>query len=274
MGGIVMGILYALFAIAAVFAAFIPDERLRVGVIASIGVIAGIPAIFAAARCMKHELAYRTLMKKKEDMEGALKKNMAIIADSYSRKIAELSDQYADVIGEHRARIEGLTGIIEPAGTVLADKTKGLSVLMSQLDAVREQIESTGVSLSKNFMEITTKARGQAKAAAGIAERYASSGTLEQSDLAALAGSTESLAKDTSAVIIAMQYHDIIRQRVEHVLMPLAEFSAQIDALASSMGAVASRKNDHIANWLSGFYTMKEEKDIMQKTLAQTRGAE
>ncbi|MEK6794794.1 MAG: hypothetical protein AABZ39_08465 [Spirochaetota bacterium] len=263
-----MGILYTVFGAAAVSASFIPDIRLRVAVIAAIGIAAGVPAIAAAVHCATHEMAYRMLMKKKEDMETSLKKNMSIIADSYSAKISELSVQYTDVIGEHKARIDGLTGLIEPVGTVLADKTKGLSVLMSQLDAVREQIETTGMSLSKNFMEITMKARGQAKAAAQIAERYAVSGALEQGDLTALAGGTEALAKDTSAVIIAMQYHDIIRQRVEHVLMPLAEFSAEIDALADSMGAVATGKSDHIARWLSRFYTMKEEKEIMHKTLA------
>lgn len=93
-------------------------------------------------------------------------------------------------------------------------------------------------------------------------------------DLVVLKEDAASLARNTSQAVVSMQFHDIIRQRVEHVLEPLGEVRTQLVALGRELGphlpgpAAHGFHTDKTAKWLSGYYTMKEEQDVLQSALA------
>jgi len=82
---------------------------------------------------------------------------------------------------------------------------------------------------------------------------------------------TGTLAQDISSVVISMQFQDITRQRIEHVIGPLLAFKTDFEEI--------TQKTEHIhKDLLSGdngdterlekMYTMESERKVMEKTLA------
>ncbi len=86
-----------------------------------------------------------------------------------------------------------------------------------------------------------------------------------------LAEETESLAKDISGIVISMQFQDITRQRIEHVIEPLMSFKAELEEIITNLRNM--RKKIHWwegtkgEEWLEQFYTMEAERDVMRNTL-------
>jgi len=52
-----------------------------------------------------------------------------------------------------------------------------------------------------------------------------------RSQLDGLTSETESLAQDISEIVVSMQFQDITRQRIEHVITPLLEFKSELEAI-------------------------------------------
>jgi methyl-accepting chemotaxis protein len=93
-----------------------------------------------------------------------------------------------------------------------------------------------------------------------------------KTDLDELTRETESLATDISRIVTSMQFQDITRQRIEHVVDPLMSLKEDIEE--TLLRAVDMEKKIHKGNgadfskWLSGLYTMESERKVMEETLA------
>ena len=90
-------------------------------------------------------------------------------------------------------------------------------------------------------------------------------------DLDELIRETESLAVDISKIVTSMQFQDITRQRIEHVVEPLMSFKEELEETlqrAIDMEEKIHRENGaDAAKWLSELYTMDSERKVMEKTL-------
>ncbi|HET6419947.1 MAG TPA: methyl-accepting chemotaxis protein [Geobacteraceae bacterium] len=96
-----------------------------------------------------------------------------------------------------------------------------------------------------------------------------------QMELDSLSAETESLAGDISGIVISMQFQDITRQKIEHVIEPLHALRAESEEMLrlledSSRGRRGGALRDDVA-WLENMYTMESEREIMQQSLS--RGA-
>jgi len=92
-----------------------------------------------------------------------------------------------------------------------------------------------------------------------------------ESYLSKLSGDTEILAKDISSIVMSMQFQDITRQRIEHVIEPLNTFKAEIEEILRETDTLGSRLsakgiNDH-GQWLENMYTMESERSVLNSTL-------
>ncbi len=87
-----------------------------------------------------------------------------------------------------------------------------------------------------------------------------------------LTDETESLAKDISSVVISMQFQDITRQRIEHVIGPLQAFKSEIENMVNSTNIMDKKIHETDANgggkWLEGMYTMESERKVLKETLS------
>lgn len=80
------------------------------------------------------------------------------------------------------------------------------------------------------------------------------------------------LAKDISTVVVSMQFQDITRQRIEHVIEPLLAFKAEIDDIAGKVTEIDGnirRQEDADPLWLEKLYTMESERNVLRKTLGE-----
>jgi methyl-accepting chemotaxis protein len=93
-----------------------------------------------------------------------------------------------------------------------------------------------------------------------------------ESYLSKLSGDTESLAKDITNIVISMQFQDITRQRIEHVITPLLEFRTEIDDIAKSTGYLGDKIAEKVKNGngkrLESMYTMESERKVLRDTLS------
>ncbi|MBI5057937.1 MAG: hypothetical protein HZB61_15105 [Nitrospirae bacterium] len=89
---------------------------------------------------------------------------------------------------------------------------------------------------------------------------------------------TEALASDISSVVISMQFQDITRQRIEHVIEPLEKFKMEIEEMLQNANIMDGRIHelDNVSNnteWLEKMYTMESERSVLKKTLSGKGGA-
>ena len=84
---------------------------------------------------------------------------------------------------------------------------------------------------------------------------------------------TELLTSDISSIVISMQFQDITRQRIEHVIEPLFSFKNELEALLQSANTMNSKIHNFNANsngvqWIEKLYTMESERQVLRKVLS------
>ena len=90
-----------------------------------------------------------------------------------------------------------------------------------------------------------------------------------------LSGEAESLAKDIRNIVVSIQFQDITRQRIEHVIEPMENFAHELSQLGEQVHSyekledLLSQSAQNYAEWLEGTYTMQDEKDVMRRTLQE-----
>jgi len=92
-----------------------------------------------------------------------------------------------------------------------------------------------------------------------------------QSELDSLSTETESLAKDISGIVISMQFQDITRQKIEHVIEPLQALKSESEemllTLAGNGTAGGKRGAGGGMAWLENMYTMESERETMKQAM-------
>jgi methyl-accepting chemotaxis protein len=91
-------------------------------------------------------------------------------------------------------------------------------------------------------------------------------------ELDVLSMDTESLARDISGIVISMQFQDITRQKIEHVIEPLRSITGNGERIMAHLrGEDVSTddtdSSDDIA-WMEDMYTMESERQVMKEALA------
>jgi methyl-accepting chemotaxis protein len=70
---------------------------------------------------------------------------------------------------------------------------------------------------------------------------------------------------------MSFQFQDITRQRIEHVIEPLSMFHLELDEILNSLHTIDKDLDNNeqvdVDKWLKQFYTMADERRIMEDTL-------
>ena len=90
-------------------------------------------------------------------------------------------------------------------------------------------------------------------------------------ELDGLSADTDSLASDISSIVISMQFQDITRQKIEHVIEPLRTISGNGERVMAHLRGEVLEMDDtdqsKDINWLEDMYTMESERQVMKETL-------
>lgn len=84
---------------------------------------------------------------------------------------------------------------------------------------------------------------------------------------------SEALAADIGGILMSMQFQDITRQRIEHVVDPLADLSRELEELAVKIRAadktIRSSVGSGSASGLEHIYTMESERKVLAEALGR-----
>ncbi|XOB97411.1 methyl-accepting chemotaxis protein [Deferribacteres bacterium DY0609] len=85
-----------------------------------------------------------------------------------------------------------------------------------------------------------------------------------------LQGSSSMLADEINNMVVSMQYQDINRQRIEHVIEPLEIMNSDLlelsNTLSSYKGGILKVDVSEIAKHMANIYTMESEREIFGTT--------
>jgi methyl-accepting chemotaxis protein len=78
---------------------------------------------------------------------------------------------------------------------------------------------------------------------------------------------TQSLASDISNIVISMQFQDITRQRIEHVIEPLLSLKTELEEMTLKTRNVETSLHEYNegngTEWLEKMYTMESERKVL-----------
>jgi len=93
-------------------------------------------------------------------------------------------------------------------------------------------------------------------------------------ELDGLSADTDSLARDIGNIVISMQFQDITRQKIEHVIEPLRNISGNSEKVMAQLRGEAIAGNDTdlsgTVSWMEDMYTMESERQVMKEALASS----
>jgi methyl-accepting chemotaxis protein len=175
---------------------------------------------------------------------GEAGKGFSVVADEV-RKLSDRSNSAADKIKKLIAKIESDMGAIYRKAEKSAEENTAKS-----LDA------GMAVDETLSALEaVMNDAKGR---------------------LGGLRTETEALAKDISSIIVSMQFQDITRQRIEHVIEPLLKIKEESESLLQQITSMSEtmhhQSNELAASWFDKMYTMESEREVMKQTLLAATG--
>ena len=100
-------------------------------------------------------------------------------------------------------------------------------------------------------------------------------------DLQKLSEQAESFAQDIKSIIVSIQFQDITRQRIEHVIEPLKEFASDMEKIGDYLKNIDRTDSaqqlssfDSALDRLKQKYTMEAEKELLKNTLTNKNETE
>lgn len=162
---------------------------------------------------------------------------------------------------------------------VVAEEVRKLSDRSNlAADEIRKLITKVEADISSVY--ITTKASASDGSRKSAEAGEIVEGALKRMDVAVstakgqlneLAAETGALAKDISGIVISMQFQDMARQRIEHVIEPLLRLKSELEEMSQKEKSLDKK----IHEWegssglaeLERMYTMESERETARKAL-------
>jgi methyl-accepting chemotaxis protein len=210
-------------------------------------------------------------------------KNIEVIIEdaAHIRKIVNEIEYIAD-----QTNLLALNAAIEAARA--GEHGRGFAIVADEVRKLSDRSNAAADDIRKLINRVETDIKGiYSKTEKSTAESSARSSEAEtvvndtlkkiddviselKSQLDELKNETETLAKDISSIVISMQFQDITRQRIEHVIEPLMSFKAELEDITQKATSMSEKihewEGDGSTEWLKKIYTMESEREVMRKT--------
>lgn len=219
--------------------------------------------------------------------------NFSLIISFFDKSIDYISDiatqlgrvdQFAKVITniERTTDILAINAAIEAAN--LGEAGRGFKVIAAE---IKELARNSGKSI-KEIQEITSnlstkintikeelgKVHIQAQSIASrtdtlFSETIGNLGETLQATaerMKVIAGDAEGLSKEIGHAVVSIQFQDITRQRIEHVITPLEQLKNElIETIDNVMKSKNDNSDSNISEMLLKNYTMESERETLKK---------
>jgi methyl-accepting chemotaxis protein len=164
---------------------------------------------------------------------------------------------------------------------VVADEVRKLSgrsndaayKIQSLISKVDSQIEGVYTSTERNSTESINNTAEAEVVVEDTLRRIDSVIEDTKADFKELTYETESLANDINTIVVSMQFQDITKQRIDHVVEPLLTFKSELEETLQKVRGIGDRMQEwesgrHI-DWMKELYTMESERNVMRQTLGK-----
>jgi len=234
------------------------------------------------------DISKKSLLGVIESLQGATEVTQQTLIDLNT--ISNASEKANEMVNEigaiaDQTNLLALNAAIEAARAgdhgrgfaIVADEVRKLSDRsQAAADEIRKIITGIGSETHDIYTKTeqsVTETQSTATSASGVVDD-----TLKKIDetiigiksqLDDLTSETESLAGDISDIVVSMQFQDITRQRIEHVISPLLEFKLELEAIVRGECVKTTVNTSSDSKELEKMYTMESERKILQKTLSE-----
>ncbi len=157
--------------------------------------------------------------------------------------------------------------------SVVADEVRKLS---QKSAAAAEQIRTLVVAVEQDMGSMYSETEKNSKATHALSveaesvvkDTLGKINTMMQgagNQLRSITLETDSLAKDIGNILVSMQFQDITRQRIEHVIEPLEQFKKEVEEICWDIQSLQGEQRG--TEWLEKMYTMESERKVLKTTL-------
>lgn len=162
---------------------------------------------------------------------------------------------------------------------IVADEVRKLSdrsnSAASQIRKHTIGVERDVTKIHANFHAVCDSGEQKAKSAEhdvnSALQRIDQTVNFAGSRMSELSADTETIAREIGNIVVSMQFQDITRQRIEHVIEPLEHLKAALETMAERTQDLTSRihsiDSHHGAEWLEKMYTMESEREALRTAL-------
>ncbi|MCE9535492.1 MAG: protein phosphatase CheZ [Nitrospirae bacterium] len=127
-----------------------------------------------------------------------------------------------------------------------------IPILTRQITFVIEQTEQAASDLITKIRSISERAQKQAA--------YAGSSSRGMEPLQDVRNEAEALSADVSRIVMAMQFQDMTKQKLEHVAQPLIQMKTYMESLVANPTAPDLAKALNLLEEVERSYTMETER--------------
>jgi methyl-accepting chemotaxis protein len=167
-------------------------------------------------------------------------RGFAVVADEI-RKLSEKSNQFAKEI---KNAVDNISGKVT-------------------------SIHSQSAKEVQNIMQVTTDAHSNVD---GTLNRLDEAIERSHGIITTLQRSSMQLAEDINRMVVSMQYQDINRQRIEHVIDPLSIMKSDLDTISTGLKNITEMGTGlnvrELTEHLNNIYTMESERDLINNVSA------
>ncbi len=219
-----------------------------------------------------------------DTISGTLKDMEIIIEDAGNIKNIVTEIEY--IAGQ--TNLLALNAAIEAARA--GEHGRGFAIVADEVRKLSDRSNTAAYEIRKLIIKVESDTKGiYSKTEKSVAESTVRSSGAEtvvhnavkkiddvmneaRNQLDELGSETASLAKDISGIVISMQFQDITRQRLEHVIGPLLLFKSELEDVQQKVTNMSKKMHvwdgDGGASWLEEMYTMESERNVMRNVLA------
>lgn len=169
--------------------------------------------------------------------------------------------------GRGFAVVAGEVGKLSARSNSAADRIKRL--ILKTGEDIRNIYEKT----EQRWSESAQKSHQAQRVVEDNLTRIEKANEVARKELDELTDESRTLADDISAVVTSLQFQDITRQRIEHVIEPLLETKDEIERLVRQLAEDEpgkesfGKKSEDTAGRLRNIYTMEAERAVLMETL-------
>jgi methyl-accepting chemotaxis protein len=192
-----------------------------------------------------------------EDIAGTTN-ILALNASIEAARSGEAGQGFKVIATEIKSLSKNSNDSIQEIKEITSMLTAKVNAVKKELESVRSHAHNVGARTDELFNQTTSNIGSTLQ---DTAERIKS-----------VADDAEGLSKEISKAVVSIQFQDITRQRIEHVITPLATLSSEvidtIDMIIEKDADLTNSSQYNITETLLNQYTMESEREILKKYTA------